>query len=567
MLSDLKNCLTKRDLSELVGVDLKFLTYNVNIYPVEQRYSSFCISKKSGGTRQISAPNPALRYIQRKLCTILQSCYEEMESKRKKSVSFGFRDGFGIYENAECHKNRRWVLNFDIEDFFGSINFGRVRGFFISHKEFELTPEVATLIAQVVVHENSLPQGAPTSPVISNLIASALDFRLLSLCAEHRCRYTRYVDDITVSTNLATFPEKVALVDDGSGEWVIGAGIEKIIQRSGFSLNEAKTRMSYRTSQQSVTGLVVNKKVGPRKSYFKEKRAAVHRLIKGEDAYLKPFDLSYADNCDPPSENDRTKFSLDRLQGALEFCYHIHDLSDERSTKEKFFKPSSVRKTYRDFLMYKYFFRPGIPIVLTEGTSDILYLKSYLKNSDIDIDGVVKIVDGKPEIQFDFFGFPQRMADIVGLNGGVGGIGHFFEAYAHLSKRIPLAVASRKTIVLVDGDDGLKDVKKAVGQNFNIKIDDLSRSSFALGRNLSLVVTPPVLGKTYSDIECFIPEKFMVDPTSGKMFSREKDAGDAGAFGKGILSQIIYRKRTELEINDMMPILVRLSSAILGKDK
>lgn len=564
MLSDLRNCLIKQDLAELIGVDLKFLTYNVNIYPVERRYSSFCISKKNGGTRQILAPNPALRYIQRKTSQILQSCYEEIESRRPRSVSFGFRKGFGIYKNADCHKNRRWVFNFDVADFFGSINFGRVRGFLISNKEFELSPEVATLIAQIVIHENSLPQGAPTSPVISNLIASALDFRLLSLCAENRCQYTRYVDDITVSTNLANFPEKIGIFDDGLGNWSVGKGVEKIIQRSGFSLNENKTRMSYKTSQQTVTGLVVNKKVGSQKAYFKEKRAVVHRLLKGENAYLKPFHPSYADNCDPDSDDIGLDFDLDRLQGSLEFCYNIHDQSDGRLTKEKFFKPGVIRKTYRDFLMYKYFFRSGIPILLTEGTSDILYLKSYLRNSDIKIDGVVDIVDGKPELLFDFYNFPGRVAEIVGLNGGVGGMGHFFEAYSHIAKRIPLSVASRKIVVLVDGDEGLRDVKKAVSQNFGVKIDDPAQSFFSLGRNLSLVVTPPVVGKTYSDIESFIPEKFMIEPASGKTFSRGKDAGDAGAFGKGILSQIIYQRRDELEISDMMPILTRLSSAMTG---
>lgn len=564
MLSDLKNCLVKRDLADLIGVDLKFLTYNVNIYPVDKRYSSFCISKKNGGSRQISVPNPALRYIQKRTSDILQSCYGDLESRRNRSVSFGFRKGVGIYENASCHKNRRWVFNFDVEDFFGSINFGRVRGFLMSNKEFELSEEVSTLLAQIVVHENSLPQGAPTSPVISNLIASTLDFRLLSLCASNRCQYSRYVDDITVSTNLASFPDGLAFLNADTGKWSVGPKAEKIVLRSGFLLNDSKTRMSYKTSQQCVTGLVVNKKVGPKKSYFKERRAAVHSLIKGSDAYINKFHNSYADNCEGNSENSLNPFSLDGLQGSLEFCYKIHNESDTRSNKEKFFKPTVIRRTYRDFLMYKYFFRPGVPIVITEGTSDILYMKSYLQNSSIAIDGIVDVANGKPELQFDFFKFPARVAEIVGLNGGVGGLSHFFEAFSHMARRVPLSVPSRKIVVLVDGDDGLKDVKKAVSQSFGVKLDDLAQSFYSLGRNLSLVVTPPVIGKTFSDIECFIPEKFMVDLSSGRTFSREKDAGNAGAFGKGILSQIIYQKRNELEIADMLPIFARLSLAIKG---
>ncbi|MGC3085804.1 RNA-directed DNA polymerase, partial [Enterococcus faecium] len=78
----------------------------------------------------------------------------------------GFKRGYSIVTNASMHKKRRLVLNVDLEDFFGAINFGRVRGFFITNKNFSLPPSVATVLAQIICYDNSIPQGSPCSPVV-----------------------------------------------------------------------------------------------------------------------------------------------------------------------------------------------------------------------------------------------------------------------------------------------------------------------------------------------------------------------------------------------------------------
>src|SRR5690606_34283132 len=102
--------------------------------------------------------------------------------------------------NAAVHKGKRTILNLDLDDFFGQFNFGRVRGYFIANKHFELDPHIATVIAQIACYENSLPQGSPCSPVIANLITASLDMRLLRLANSCGCSYSRYADDITFST-------------------------------------------------------------------------------------------------------------------------------------------------------------------------------------------------------------------------------------------------------------------------------------------------------------------------------------------------------------------------------
>ena len=98
------------------------------------------------------------------------------------------------------HVGSKYVLNIDLQDFFDSFNFGRVRGFFIKNRNFQLNPDVATVIAQIACYDNKLPQGSPCSPVITNLISHSLDIRLASLAKKYKCTYTRYADDITFST-------------------------------------------------------------------------------------------------------------------------------------------------------------------------------------------------------------------------------------------------------------------------------------------------------------------------------------------------------------------------------
>ena len=121
------------------------------------------------------------------------------------------------------------------------------------------------MIAQIACHENSLPQGSPCSPVISNLIAHLLDIRLVKLASKAGCTYSRYADDLTFSTNKKEFPVDIAVPSgtDGAAShlWLPSKTLQKVIERTGFCINDKKTHMMYRTSRLDVTGLVVNKKI------------------------------------------------------------------------------------------------------------------------------------------------------------------------------------------------------------------------------------------------------------------------------------------------------------------
>lgn len=213
-LQKLKAATSRKELAVILGYKPKTLTAIVYQTPLASKYTSFDIDKKSGGKRTIKAPEPKLKRLQTHLSHVLYQCLAEIERQRgAKPISFGFREDRSIIENAARHKRKRWVLNLDLEDFFPSFNFGRVRGFFLKDNAFGLHPEVATTIAQIACDGTALPQGSPCSPVISELIAQILDMRLVRLAKKYGVTYTRYADDITFSTSQKDFPTGLATVD------------------------------------------------------------------------------------------------------------------------------------------------------------------------------------------------------------------------------------------------------------------------------------------------------------------------------------------------------------------
>lgn len=208
----LKVAQSLQDVAPLLKFRAKNLAFILYKKPPGFKYRSFTIPKRSGGIRQINAPSPDLMLLQRRLSDLLQECAREINEAEKWDDQFahGFKKGRSIITNASKHLKRRYVLNVDLQDFFGTINFGRVRGFFINDKHFALNPAVATILAQIACHENALPQGSPCSPVISNLIGHILDVHLCKLASQNGCTYSRYADDITFSTNEPNFPNAIA---------------------------------------------------------------------------------------------------------------------------------------------------------------------------------------------------------------------------------------------------------------------------------------------------------------------------------------------------------------------
>ena len=237
----LKHATTLSDLAKIVGFTPSGLSYVLYRIPKSVKYTVFTIPKKTGGKRTIKAPTERLELLQLRLAELLTESVKQIERDNPSFyvAAHGFRKGHTIISNANPHRRRRYVFNVDIADFFNSINFGRVRGFFIKDRSFGLAPEVATVIAQIACNENSLPQGSPCSPIISNLVANILDARLLRLAKHARCTYTRYADDLTFSTNEILFPTEIARELAGA-EWGVGQRLLETVEGAGFRLIRRK---------------------------------------------------------------------------------------------------------------------------------------------------------------------------------------------------------------------------------------------------------------------------------------------------------------------------------------
>ena len=279
---------TPQDVASLLEVDYARLIYHVYKAPAEKKYRTFAIPKKSGALRTIMAPISPLKLIQRKLGQALQAVYQPGDS------AHGFVIGRSILTNARVHAAARtcYVLNIDLADFFPSIHFGRVRGLFMAHP-FALNAAVATLLAQICCHENQLPQGAPTSPVISNLICWGMDRRLAELAGQCECRYTRYADDLTFSTARPDFPCELAALDE-NGVALPGEALRQAITESGFAIQAKKVTLRDRRQRMQVTGLTINVRPNVRRSMLSQVRAMLHAwdaygLAAAEAAYWERY--------------------------------------------------------------------------------------------------------------------------------------------------------------------------------------------------------------------------------------------------------------------------------------
>ena len=254
----------------------------------------FKILKKNGKERTINEPLPSLKEIQE---WILK---EILEKIKVSPYSKAYVKGRSIRDNARFHKRQKKVLTMDLQDFFPSITFGRVLSVF---RKAGYRENVAVMLANLCSLQNQLPQGAPTSPALSNIIASKLDYKISNFINGKEIRYTRYADDLTFSGD---FKEGDILVKGMSvRENPVGCKqitayipdnpdlygyltaiqylrfIERIVNRQGFRINHNKTRVRKKNQRQEVTGIVVNDKMQISRD--------IRRRIRSDAYYIKKY--------------------------------------------------------------------------------------------------------------------------------------------------------------------------------------------------------------------------------------------------------------------------------------
>jgi hypothetical protein len=196
---------------------------------------------------------------------------------KPKESCHGFTKGRSVASNASVHVGASIVLNVDLQEFFPTIHFGRVRGVF-ANGPFSFADPVAAILAQVCCVDSVLPQGAPTSPILANLVCRGLDSDLRRLTKRLGCRYSRYADDISISTKRSSLPEELlaSYVGPGDKRPEVGRDLIRLIEQHGFALNNDKTRVRTAAQRLVVTGLIVNKKVNVQRRYVRDIRACLH---------------------------------------------------------------------------------------------------------------------------------------------------------------------------------------------------------------------------------------------------------------------------------------------------
>jgi RNA-directed DNA polymerase len=184
----------------------------------------------------------------------------------------GFARHRSIRTNAKRHIGCKFLLNFDLQDFFPSINFGRVKGLF-SSKPYALPEPVSLALAQICCYLRTLPAGAPTSPVVANMICARMDARLKELARKQGCTFTRYADDISFSYKRRKLPPAIADFDLETKQWHIGDELNKIVVDNGFKINPAKTRIRTAGKRLEVTGVTINQKLNVSRKLIRQVRS------------------------------------------------------------------------------------------------------------------------------------------------------------------------------------------------------------------------------------------------------------------------------------------------------
>ena len=293
-------------LSKFVGIDFQYLCRMA--YGTEHFYRIFSIPKKSGGIREISEPLPDLKYVQNWILHnilnyVAVSKYAKAYIKRQ-----------SIKQNVRFHRGQKVLVSMDVKDFFPSI---KIIDVFCIFKKMGYTEDVSWLLAHLCCLDGKLPQGAPTSPYLSNIRMKAFDENVATYAIKKKWRYTRYADDLTFS-------------GDGNVSELIRV-VSKLLLDEHLYPNVKKTRVAHQNARQEVTGIVVNKKIQTPKPYRKKIRQEIY--------YIKKYGLeSHLSFCQISQKN-----YLEHLQGKIGYALFINPKDAELLGYQKYLSELSAK--------------------------------------------------------------------------------------------------------------------------------------------------------------------------------------------------------------------------------
>lgn len=326
--NNLFTCKTNRELADYLHVELQNLTYLAYKQP-SARYVVFKVpKKKSGSYRTIEAPRADLKRIQRSIADELQLLYYAPKS------TYGFVKDKNAPMGAFWHTKKRTILSLDLKDFFHSISSSRVHGIFMN--VCRCTYEVANTLTNLTCFEGKLPQGAPSSPILSNMICYSMDRALMNYATRHRLVYTRYADDLVFSTT-SNYLSRYFYDYSKTGIDAINSNIRYIIEDiNSFIINERKIHIRSSGTRQLVTGIIVNEKCNFTRSTYRSLRVLFHNIrVKGYeyalDSYLNRFP-EYQDTLLDNGDSNTEDKLFRHIRGRLTYLTMIASVNRKPST-------------------------------------------------------------------------------------------------------------------------------------------------------------------------------------------------------------------------------------------
>jgi len=274
-------------------------------------YSQFDIAKGAGKVRTITAPDRRLKFLQQKLVALLVQLY------RVRNPVHGFVPVRSVKTNAEAHGRRRYVVNLDLRNFFPTISEKRIVGLLLA---LGIDKRVSEIVARLSCHMGHLPQGAPTSPVLSNMICYRLDTELLQAAKAARAIYTRYADDITFSgyqPPTPLFEGGIPAVGRFSPE-LLTPSLKAVFENNGFEVHPEKAHYADRNSRRIVTGVKINDGLNVDRRYVRRIRAMLHSI---EKLGLADADAKYV------ASGGRGNLAA-HLRGKIAYIAHLKGKSD-----------------------------------------------------------------------------------------------------------------------------------------------------------------------------------------------------------------------------------------------
>lgn len=391
-----------------------------------------------------------------------------------------------------------------------------------------------------------------------------------------KCTYSRYADDLTFSTNRKEFPAKIA-VQSYDNEWVLSTALKKEIEKVGFTVNEKKTSLQYKTARQIATGLVVNKIVNIKREYYRQTRAMCHSLFQTNQFFLGNNHVAIAETSNPensqigeaskpesantpiggPQPEEKVKGNIKQLEGVLSFIYHVKRPHDSRSIDSRRHHPNAITKLFRNFLFYKHFFFLNRPLIICEGKTDITYLKCALKQLEKEYREFVEKAGDDFDFKIGFLNLTENLKDVLAISAGTGGLASLMGIYEKYMKPFKGEGKKHPVIILIDNDSGSKNIMNKLNDK------DLSKLFYFFGENLYVVRISSGSETEEMAIEDLFDEKTLDTKIDGKKFNRKPKIDSATEFGKIVFAEkLVKANQNSINFGGFKEVLNRFKAVI-----